>query len=372
MNDEAFLRAIEASPTEAAPRLIYADWLEEHGDVRAEFLRLACAAPGAASTAANQRLEELTAAVDARWVARVLAGWLCYHRLTFALLGETPKLSKSNLKRIERWERRHGMTLPASLREWYALDGAEQRLGFDDKPPFAPHPLQRSLTLADPRRRRQLPGAPTYFSLGLWENTEWGASAVLDGRPNPLVALGGDIDFGMDFTRHFAAFAFLCGWYRLARQRMCFEDAYLYGWGFPRDDVDPDFALLRADVVAFGARDGSYLAARFTEGLHHLAKGRWLDSRHPQTGDHLRLFRPASVLRFFSPGVRVNVVCLGNPSRRAKPSYWEISADSEEQLFDAVALHLWGHRTLAQTLTSPTRAGKAVLAKLRRQAAKKG
>jgi uncharacterized protein (TIGR02996 family) len=40
---DAFLRAICASPEDDTVRLVYADWLEEHGDaVRAEFIRLQC------------------------------------------------------------------------------------------------------------------------------------------------------------------------------------------------------------------------------------------------------------------------------------------------------------------------------------------
>src|SRR5262245_33769712 len=40
-NDGTFLRAIEAAPLDAAPRLIYADWLEENGQAdRGEFIRL--------------------------------------------------------------------------------------------------------------------------------------------------------------------------------------------------------------------------------------------------------------------------------------------------------------------------------------------
>src|SRR5262245_65825725 len=35
-----FLRAILAEPDEDAPRLVYADWLDEHGDPRGEFIRL--------------------------------------------------------------------------------------------------------------------------------------------------------------------------------------------------------------------------------------------------------------------------------------------------------------------------------------------
>jgi uncharacterized protein (TIGR02996 family) len=42
MND-AFLQAIRDNPEDDAPRLIYADWLDEHGDAaRAEFIRVQC------------------------------------------------------------------------------------------------------------------------------------------------------------------------------------------------------------------------------------------------------------------------------------------------------------------------------------------
>jgi uncharacterized protein (TIGR02996 family) len=42
-HDEAFLQAIRETPSDDAPRLIYADWLEEHGRTeRAEFIRLQC------------------------------------------------------------------------------------------------------------------------------------------------------------------------------------------------------------------------------------------------------------------------------------------------------------------------------------------
>jgi uncharacterized protein (TIGR02996 family) len=40
----AFWAAIRAAPTDDTPRLIYADWLDEHGDPdRAEFIRVQCA-----------------------------------------------------------------------------------------------------------------------------------------------------------------------------------------------------------------------------------------------------------------------------------------------------------------------------------------
>jgi uncharacterized protein (TIGR02996 family) len=43
MNDQAFFDAILAAPDDDAPRLVYADWLDEHGQSeRAEFIRIQC------------------------------------------------------------------------------------------------------------------------------------------------------------------------------------------------------------------------------------------------------------------------------------------------------------------------------------------
>src|SRR4051812_48918640 len=40
----AFLAAIAANPDDDLPRLVFADWLDEHGDAdRAAFVRLQCA-----------------------------------------------------------------------------------------------------------------------------------------------------------------------------------------------------------------------------------------------------------------------------------------------------------------------------------------
>src|SRR5206468_7966092 len=41
--EEAFIQAIIADPDDDAPRLIYADWLDERGDPRGEFIRVQCA-----------------------------------------------------------------------------------------------------------------------------------------------------------------------------------------------------------------------------------------------------------------------------------------------------------------------------------------
>jgi uncharacterized protein (TIGR02996 family) len=42
-HDDTFLQAIRSSPDDDTPRLVYADWLEEHGQSdRAAFIRVQC------------------------------------------------------------------------------------------------------------------------------------------------------------------------------------------------------------------------------------------------------------------------------------------------------------------------------------------
>jgi uncharacterized protein (TIGR02996 family) len=40
MEDEAFQQAIRAAPEDETAKLVYADWLDERGDIRGEFIRL--------------------------------------------------------------------------------------------------------------------------------------------------------------------------------------------------------------------------------------------------------------------------------------------------------------------------------------------
>ena len=106
----ALLRAIAAAPDDDAPRLVYADWLDEHGPgdadrARAEFVRLACGLkPKVQITRAEQlwladnwrrlvptlagRLAELGAKPDHQWTGRILRLWH-FRRLS---LGGTIKL----------------------------------------------------------------------------------------------------------------------------------------------------------------------------------------------------------------------------------------------------------------------------------------
>src|SRR3954452_23480399 len=85
MSDAApFLAAVRAHPDDDAPRLVYADWLDERGDAdRAEFIRVQCelapldpADPHAATLKRRER--GLLARHERAWVgdlAGVASGW---------------------------------------------------------------------------------------------------------------------------------------------------------------------------------------------------------------------------------------------------------------------------------------------------------
>jgi uncharacterized protein (TIGR02996 family) len=74
LEEEAFLTSIAASPPDNIARLVYADWLEEHGDPRADYLRLLCAWLACRSDLDQQLIERernLRLGLDRRWLARI-------------------------------------------------------------------------------------------------------------------------------------------------------------------------------------------------------------------------------------------------------------------------------------------------------------
>src|SRR5262245_56229079 len=82
--EEKLLEAIEADPTDDT-RLVYADWLEEHGEHRrAEYVRLELRlhrleleeARDPIHAADRDRLEALERRLDRGWLARVVHGGL--------------------------------------------------------------------------------------------------------------------------------------------------------------------------------------------------------------------------------------------------------------------------------------------------------
>jgi uncharacterized protein (TIGR02996 family) len=74
-DDTAFQRAILASPADMALKLVYADWLQEHDDPRAEFVRLQVelhtTRTSSAAVAAAAWFLRMGGRLDADWVALI-------------------------------------------------------------------------------------------------------------------------------------------------------------------------------------------------------------------------------------------------------------------------------------------------------------
>jgi uncharacterized protein (TIGR02996 family) len=105
--NEAFLQAIREAPADDAPRLIYADWLEEHGQAdRAEFIRIQCRLARMSETASEHSL--LTARAESLlrthweewvWPLRKIVGPWCYR------YGETWMEEKDHPAALQQFKR---------------------------------------------------------------------------------------------------------------------------------------------------------------------------------------------------------------------------------------------------------------------------
>lgn len=94
----SFLRAIAEEPDDDACRLVFADWLEERGDWRAEFLRVDCRLKDMAE--GEDGHAELKALWDGLW-SRLSPGWR-------TVLGRSPIENCSlsfKFRCPERWEK---------------------------------------------------------------------------------------------------------------------------------------------------------------------------------------------------------------------------------------------------------------------------
>lgn len=108
-DDEAFIRAIVAAPGDDAPRLVYADWLEERGDPRGTYLRAEIEWAWQWSKGMPPRATLPAGRIDPFWVFRVSrppTGVCCDH---LKLSERGPSIGREDLESLER---RQGFTLP--------------------------------------------------------------------------------------------------------------------------------------------------------------------------------------------------------------------------------------------------------------------
>jgi uncharacterized protein (TIGR02996 family) len=104
MHDEAALfQAILAQPDDEGLRLVYADWLEERGDPRAEFIRVQCAL-------AHDPPEPRRAELQARELHLLKKYWRIWNGPLHRALAGTPLSARAQYHRglVTRWQYRRG------------------------------------------------------------------------------------------------------------------------------------------------------------------------------------------------------------------------------------------------------------------------
>src|SRR5262245_51159780 len=147
--DEEFLREIERQPTERTFRLVYADWLDEHGDPRGELVRVEeemrqVPVYSDRFWELKPRRNELRALVGAEWCGRMRYGMECEPVFRHGIPDGWRERWRLIREFIERWhgipmpdiggrqkeiaeeEAKLGRELPPSVREWIAY--ADDRL----------------------------------------------------------------------------------------------------------------------------------------------------------------------------------------------------------------------------------------------------
>jgi uncharacterized protein (TIGR02996 family) len=116
--EDAFIAALLAAPGDDTPRHMYADWLRERGDARADYLRAEAEWARKPTGEAETRLREAAAALEPVWVAGVSRPPLgvCADRIRFHETSRLRVRPRCTTAELDWMEKRFGLTLPAEYR----------------------------------------------------------------------------------------------------------------------------------------------------------------------------------------------------------------------------------------------------------------
>jgi hypothetical protein len=222
------------------------------------------------------------------------------------LLAQTPKVSAAAVQAIEQHEAKYGIVLPAAVRDWYALEGAvdmlAQRTGA-----CGPNSLDGLLkeiaaVISAPKGSRK----PRVSFYGPWRvNTGYEADLMLDGSDDPAVYSDSD-----DQEKPFSKFVLDIAWWKTTFDEVLGIHVSGEDWW--------DF-----DAVC-GPTHLRYLTERFEE-----------LPREPHPAYTCPFDTPEyRGFRFFRAGGRVAVATKGDPAVGDRPAVYQLSADTEDNLFD--------------------------------------
>jgi len=111
--EDGFLRAIAQAPGDDAPRLVYADWLDDDGDLRGAYLRVEAEWAKSRTAAGAKNLRAHAKLLDPVWVARVSRPPVGVCADQVRIWSPGPELTPDDLDRAER---RLKVTFPTEYR----------------------------------------------------------------------------------------------------------------------------------------------------------------------------------------------------------------------------------------------------------------
>src|SRR5258708_5336050 len=118
---------------------------------------------------------------------------LHFHQATMDLLGQVPAFSDASLALLERQEQRCGLSFPAAVREWYALEGAVALLNrySNQDPAVSLERLGEELAEARPATGERSESNPVIVVQRENQSVcRWGV--LLDGSEDPPVLVEAD------------------------------------------------------------------------------------------------------------------------------------------------------------------------------------
>ncbi len=222
---------------------------------------------------------------------------LKYHQATFDLLDEEPILSVAALQEIEKCERRCGAPLPASLREWYSLEGAEEKLTLYEGQ-WAPTSLKQLLKAW---RKRPLRGICVY-----WRERSNSVLLQPDGSQDPPMY---DYNWEKPQWRPFSEFVWETVLDRLTNTRT--------------------YSVWQSQQAgSFGPAQLDFLRERFREAPDERPR----QGRDPRTLEDFIWW----LYRFYSRTVSLQVTAEADAARMECSAWWDISADTAAELYEVL------------------------------------
>ncbi len=238
-----------------------------------------------------------------------------HHTTVFRLLRDEPIGSKRAVRELDSLELALGISLPASIREWYSLDGAVERLSMpEENMEFDPLGIAENA-----KALRRAPQSQYHWAVGVYPSGVCYA-APFPGDPDPIVRCwetdGSPIDHADEWCdRPFSAFVFACCWHRLKGDAVS-----LFG-------TEPSFDPPHLDM----------LMESFDEGPHVLRGDAPRERRNSFTGHGMVVTR--FQFFFFGSEGLVHLRSREDPRVSTTEVRWELSG-TDESTVQALASRL--------------------------------